>query len=270
MLGKMQAQLVPTHQAVVWDGGLAAERLAELPGYKQQRPPMPGGLEQQLPGIAAWLGASGCASLVGAGVEADDWIASLARRAVAEGLEVVIATSDKDFMQLVGTEIGLLNPNDKSEKIWKAEDVQARTGVNPAQVVDWLSLIGDAVDNIPGVPGVGPKTATELLRQFGSVDVLFARLAEDPRRVGKSDRLRTSLRESEPVVRRNQRLIRLGLAGQADEAGPGVPLDALKVQPPDMAKLRSLYAEWGFKSLLASALAGQAVASQEPEQGTLW
>ena len=88
------------------------------------------------------------------------------------GMAVVIASSDKDFMQLVSAQIGLLNPNDKTETIWTDEQVRAKTGVEPAQIVDWLSLMGDSVDNIPGVPGVGPKTAADLLKQFGSVDGL--------------------------------------------------------------------------------------------------
>ena len=156
MLGKLQAQLAPSHVLVVWDGGLAAERMAEHPEYKAQRPSMPDALEQQMTGIVSYLEAAGIASLCRDGVEADDWIAAIALRAAPE-VPVVIASSDKDFMQLVSPQIGLMNPNDKSEKVWSADEVRAKTGVEPCQIVDWLSLIGDAVDNIPGVPGVGPK-----------------------------------------------------------------------------------------------------------------
>jgi len=254
MLGKMQAQVGPSHQAVVWDGGLAAERLADLPEYKENRPPMPPDLDRQIPAIAGWLQAAGCASVVRDGVEADDWIASLARRAAAGGLAVVIASSDKDFLQLVGTEIGLLNPSDQTEKIWTAADVRAKTAVGPEQIVDWLSLVGDTVDNIPGVPGVGSKTAADLLQQFGSVDALYARLGDV-----KSERLRASLVAAEADVRRNQRLIRL-----KDDVGGDWPLDAMRVQAPDVERLRGLYAEWGFKSLLASLPSGAA------QQGSLW
>ena len=254
MLGKMQAQLSPSHQAVVWDGGLAAERLADWPAYKEDRPPMPADLDRQIPGVVAWLQAMRCPSRVQDGIEADDWIASLARRAAACGVAVVIASSDKDFLQLVGTEIGLLNPNDKTEKIWTAADVRAKTAVGPEQIVDWLSLVGDAVDNIPGVPGVGSKTAADLLQEFGSVDALYGRLGDV-----KSEGLRTRLAEAEAAVRRNQRLIRLDDAVGADE-----PLEAMRVQPPDLERLRGLYAEWGFKSLLASLSFGAA------QQGSLW
>jgi DNA polymerase-1 len=261
MLGKMRALLAPTHLAVVWDGGLAAERMADLPAYKENRPPMPSELEQQLPGMTAWLEAVRCASLVQDGVEADDWIAALAHRAEAGDLAVVIASADKDFMQLVSAGIGLLNPNDKAEKIWTADDVRAKTGVAPEQIVDWLSLIGDSVDNIAGVTGVGPKTAAGLLRQYGSADGLYARLAEV-----KPEKLRASLRDAEPVVRRNQRLIRL-----KDDVGGQAPIEALRVQPPDVEKLRGLYAQWGFRSLLNSLPgqpAGQGGATAQ--QGLLW
>ena len=107
-------------------------------------------------------------------------------------------------MQLVSDRVGILNPNDKSETIWGAAEVKAKTGVEPKQVLDWLSLIGDSVDNIPGVPGVGPQTATNLLNQFGSIDEIYARLDEV-----KSDRMRNLLRDSESIVRKNMNLIRL-------------------------------------------------------------
>lgn len=81
-------------------------------------------------------------------------------------------------MQLVSDRVGLYNPNDKTERVWTAAEVVAKTGVQPDQVVDWLSLIGDAVDNIPGVPGVGPKTATQLLQKYGTIESLMSRLGE--------------------------------------------------------------------------------------------
>ncbi|MBU6402715.1 MAG: DNA polymerase I, partial [Verrucomicrobia bacterium] len=204
MLAKLRAALQPTHLAVAWDGGLAAERTAAWPEYKAQRPPMPDDLERQLDPIVAYLEAAAIFSLCHEGIEADDWIATLARAAQIQNLPVVIASSDKDFMQLVSPAVGLVNPHDKHESVWTAEQVHAKTGVAPAQVVDWLSLIGDTVDNIPGVPGVGPKTAADLLQQFGSVSAMFARLNEV-----KSEKLRASLLAGEALVRRNQQLVRL-------------------------------------------------------------
>jgi DNA polymerase-1 len=244
MLGKMLAQLSPSHALVVWDGGLCAERMAAHPDYKAQRPPMPSDLEQQLDGIVHYLEAFGVTSLCRDGIEADDWIAEIALKA-AEELPVVIASSDKDFMQLISPRVGLLNPNDKSEKVWRAEEVRARTGVEPEQIVDWLSLIGDSVDNIPGVPGVGPKTASDLLQQFGSVDAIYSRLGEV-----KSERLRASLAGAQETVKRNQRLIRL------HDGLPTVTLEAIAIRPPDTDRLRTLYSEWGFKTMLAQLESG--------------
>lgn len=239
MLGKMQAQLAPSHLLVVWDGGLCAERMTDHPEYKAQRPAMPTDLETQIDDITDYLQAAGLISLCREGIEADDWIAAIARRA-AEELPVVIASSDKDFMQLVSLRIGLLNPNDKTEKVWGTEEVRTKTGLEPSQIIDWLALIGDSVDNIPGVPGVGPKTATGLLQQFGSAEALYSRLDEV-----KSERLRASLAAAEKIVRRNQRLIRLR------EDVPAVMLDEAAIGEPQTDRLRSLYAGWGFKTLLA-------------------
>jgi len=241
MLSKMENTLQPTHHGVVWDGGLCARRMEALPEYKIHRPPMPGDLERQLPEIESYLAASNMPSFVNEGVEADDWIASQACCAARAGLDVVIASADKDFLQLVSPQVGLLNPNDKSEMVWKAEQVRAKTGLEPEQVVDWLSLIGDAVDNIEGVAGVGPKTATDLLRQFGSIDALYTRLPEV-----KSERIRANLQAAEGKVRRNQELIRLHTDMPCD-----FDLEQLAVRPSDPERLRPLYERWGFKTLLA-------------------
>ena len=242
MLAKMRTVLEPTHLIVVWDGGLSAERLAALPEYKAQRPDMPDDLKPQFDELTDYLKAAGVVSFCRDGVEADDYIACLARRAADAGLAVVIASSDKDFMQLVSNRIGLLNANDKTETVWTDEQVRAKTGVDPSQIVDWLSLTGDSVDNIPGVPGVGPKTAAELLNQFGSVGALYERLDEV-----RSEKLRANLRAAEPIVRRNRDLVRL----REDLPGEFSP-DELAEKPADAGRLRELYRRWGFKSLLAA------------------
>lgn len=240
MLGKMRELLRPTHLVVVWDGGLAEERTTVLPGYKAQRPPMPEQLESQLDEIVSYLQAANIASFCQDGVEADDWIATVARQAALAGTKVVIASSDKDFMQLVSPAIGLLNPNDKSEAVWTDQQVHAKAGVAPSQIVDWLSLVGDSVDNIPGVPGVGPKTAADLLRQFGSVNAIYERLHEV-----ESERLRSRLQASADVVRRNQRLIRL----KDDLPGDFSP-NNLVLKPADYARLQELFSRWGFRTML--------------------
>ena len=239
MLLKLRTRLQPTHLVVAWDGGLAPERMALLPGYKAQRPSMPAELDSQMDEMVAYLRAARVASICEEGVEADDRIATLAKCAVAQQSRVIIASSDKDFMQLVSEHVSLFNPNDKSETVWSFEQVRTKTGVEPSQIVDWLSLIGDAVDNIPGVRGVGPKTATDLLRQFGSLAAIY----ENPT-VIQSEKLRTSLLVASDTVRRNQQLIRL-----RDDLPGDYPVSQLAVQPADDEALHMLYSRWGFNTL---------------------
>jgi DNA polymerase-1 len=244
MLQKMENILRPTHRLVLWDRGLAAERMAELPEYKQQRAPTPEDLERQFPQIESWLEAAGIAAWSHPETEADDWIGTYARRAEAQGWRTVVASSDKDFMQLVSDRVGLFNPNDKVEKVWTAAEVIAKTGVRPEQVVDWLSLIGDAVDNIPGVPGVGSKTATQLLQKYDSIESLMGRLVEV-----KSESQRTNLQASADSLLRNRRLISL----RTDLVG-GPDLEALRIESPDAVRrerLGTMYRKWGFRSLLS-------------------
>jgi DNA polymerase-1 len=246
MLAKMRAALEPAYLMVVWDGGLDAARVKALPEYKAQRPDMPEDLRPQLDEMTGYLKAAGVASFCREGVEADDYIACLARHAVGAGMAVVIASSDKDFMQLVSARVGLLNPNDKSETVWTDEQVRAKTGLAPSQIVDWLSLRGDSVDNIPGVPGVGVKTAADLLNQFGSVENLYARLGEV-----KSERLRAALSGAAAAVSRNRELVRL-----RDDLACEFSPPELAVKPADPERLRELYQRWGFKGLLAALETG--------------
>ena len=247
MLAKLRASLQPSHVVVVWDGGLSAERTTALPGYKAQRPEMPDELGWQIQELVEYLAAAGLASLCRDGVEADDVIAGLARRAAVAGWDVVVASSDKDFMQLVSPRIGLVNPSDKSVKVWGAAEVRAKAGVDPQQVVDWLALVGDAVDNIPGVTGVGPKTAAGLLNQFGSVTQLYGQLD-----AVQSERLRGALVAATEIVRRNVELVRL-----KEELASDVSLADLAVRPERLETLREQYSRWGFRSMLAELVTAQ-------------
>lgn len=241
MLDRLRATVTPTRWIVVWDGGLCAERLAVLPEYKAQRPEMPENLKPQLDEITSYLAAARIASFCRSGMEADDVIACVARRAEGMGWAVVIASSDKDFMQLVSPRIGLLNPHDKTDVVWTDEQVRRKTGVEPSQIVDWLSLTGDNVDNIPGVAGVGPKTAADLLNRFGSLDGVYERLDEV-----KSERLRQALQNAKDATHRNRDLVRLR------EVACEIAPDEMAVKPPETGQLRELYSRWGFKSLLAA------------------
>jgi len=232
----------PKFAVVVWDGGLSVDRLALMPDYKAQRPETPADLKSQFDEIMTYLAAAGIVSRCHDGVEADDYIATLARQAERVGINVVIASADKDFMQLVSPKIGLFNPNDKTETIWTHVQVREKTGVDPEQVVDWLSLMGDSVDNIPGVPGIGPKTAADLLGQFGTLVSLIARVSEV-----KSDRLRQKLAGATDLLRRNVEMVRL-----RDDLTCEFSPEDFAVGPPAVDKLRDLYRNWGFKGMLAA------------------
>jgi DNA polymerase-1 len=241
MLRKLLAQHKPTHAAVVFDLGPPRQRLAVLPSYKAQRPPTPPDLESQLPAIRQILDAMRVPVVEIEGQEADDVIATLARQAAESTARALIASSDKDFAQIVGPRIRLIRPDGKEDVLIDPAAVENRYGVKPEQIVDLLSLVGDSVDNIPGVPGVGEKTAADLLRKYGNIDALLARASEIPKPtlreaiLGHADRLRT-----------NRELIRL----RTDLRLP-VGLDALKLQSYDHPKLIALLQGLGFKSLPA-------------------
>jgi len=240
MLEKLQTSFLPSHTAVVWDGGLDEDRVEGLDDYKAHRDPMPDDMEVQLDEIVAYLEANGITSICDDGIEADDRIGQLVKRAEAEGFEVAIASSDKDFFQLVNDQVKILNPAGKTGEPMDADAVEAKTGVRPDQIVDWLSLVGDAVDNIPGVAGIGVKTAASLLSEFGSVDGIYECLAEV-----KREKQREALAASEEDVRRNQALVALKLNL------PGEPeLDSLRKGFEDTARLEELYERWGFNSML--------------------
>lgn len=249
MFERLRSLLKPEYAQVVWDGGLAAERLTLLPEYKAQRAPMPDDLAQQLDGIQAYLAAANVATGCHDGVEADDWIATIARQAVAAGLRVCIASQDKDFMQLVSEQVSLLNPADKTAQPWGREQVRVKTGVEPGQVVDWLSLVGDSVDNIKGAPGVGPKTASKWLEQYGTLEGCYEHLAElEP------ERLRETLRQAQPVLWRNRQLIRLN-----DALPLGFDPAQCATRAGQGEKLLALYRQWGFKGLAAAQAAEPAM-----------
>jgi len=244
---RMRARVAPTHIAVIWDGGLDDERTEALPEYKAERDPMPDDLELQLDALDEWLEAAGLYSWCHEGVEADDVIGTLTRQAETAGLPVVIASSDKDFFQLINPNVHLLNPNDKTDTLWQAEQVRAKTGVDPAQIIDWLSLVGDAVDGIPGVRGVGPKTATKLLLEYGTAKNLYSNL-----NAVKPAGLQGRLREATTEVQRNQELVALREIPEWK-----IKLEELRPGAGDYATLHAQYTRWNFRSLLQELEAGR-------------
>ncbi len=172
MLQKLVKTYSPTHIAVVFDAPGGTFRDAIYPEYKANRPPMPDDLRLQIEPLHALVRALGLPLLCEPGVEADDVIGTLAQRAAAAGMNVLISTGDKDIAQLVNERITLINT--MNDTIMDREAVIAKFGVPPERIVDYLALVGDSVDNIPGVYGVGPKTAAKWLQEYGTLDALMA------------------------------------------------------------------------------------------------
>jgi DNA polymerase I len=164
------------YKACVFDAKGKTFRDDWYPAYKANRPPMPDDMVRQIEPLHAAIAASGWPILMVDGVEADDVIGTLARQAAAQGIDVVVSTGDKDLAQLVGPHVKLVNT--MSNETLDAAGVLAKFGVPPERIVDYLTLVGDTVDNVPGVDKVGPKTAVKWLAQYGSLDGVIAAAAE--------------------------------------------------------------------------------------------
>lgn len=254
MLLQLEQTWKPTHWAVVFDGGLPRERLEKLPTYKAQRSPMPDDLRQQFDPMNVFLKQSRITSLRMDGQEADDLMATIARDAEGQGFTVYLATSDKDLFQLVDNRVYIVPPSKIGEKMG-ADEVLAKTGVRPPRIVEWLSLIGDAVDNIPGVPGIGPKTAAKLLNQFENLASLWDRVSEV-----ESERIRQALLQHKEDVLRNVDLMTLNL-----KLPVSVPLAEMDVKVPDPGELLPFYEEMEF-GRLADELRKKKPPERAPDQ----
>ena len=244
MLLQLEKQWRSDRLVVAFDGGSPAHRLEKCPAYKAQRAPMPDDLRSQLPLINEYLDVAGVPRLLLPHQEADDVMATLADRAARAGAVVRLATSDKDLMQLVGDRVRLVPPT-KTEEELDAAGVEAKTGVRPDQIVDWLALVGDAADNIPGVNGIGPKTAAKLLARFGTLADCFGRAEEI-----ESASLREKLLAGRSVAELNVQLMTL------DKAVPGVPdWDAIPVPAPDAARLQAFFEKYELHRFVAEKAA---------------
>ena len=166
----------PTHLAVIFDAGAETFRNKIYPKYKENRPPLPEDLVPQFPLVRDAVKAFNIASIEMDGFEADDLIATYAKQVVNAGGEVTIVSSDKDLMQLVRPGVRMYEPS--NEKSIGRDEVIEKFGVPPEKVIDVQSLAGDSVDNVPGVPGIGIKTAAELIHEYGDLDSLLARAGE--------------------------------------------------------------------------------------------
>ncbi|MGH8204084.1 MAG: 5'-3' exonuclease, partial [Steroidobacteraceae bacterium] len=237
MLAKLLREEKPELIAVVMDAPGKTFRDELFEQYKAHRPPMPDDLRSQIEPLLAAIPALGLPLLRIEGVEADDVIGSLAVRAVSEGLEVVISTGDKDMAQLVNDRITLVNT--MFDTRLDRAGVKAKFDVMPEQIVDYLALVGDSADNIPGVPKVGPKTAAKWLNEHGSVDGIRDHANAITGKVGES------LREHLPTLELSRKLATLRL----DVPLPLAPT-ALTRKPPDHDVLAALYRRFELNSLL--------------------
>ncbi|PJA60838.1 MAG: DNA polymerase I, partial [Rhodobacterales bacterium CG_4_9_14_3_um_filter_71_31] len=235
----------PTHMAVIFDHSSKTFRNAIYPEYKAQRPEPPEDLRPQFALIRDATRAFNLACIEAEGWEADDIIATYARRAAKDGAQVTIVSSDKDLMQLVDDRIAMLDAM-KGRAIGRAEVIE-KFGVGPERVVDVQALAGDSVDNVPGAPGIGIKTAAQLIEAFGDVETLLARAGEitQPRR-------RQTLIDNAEQIRVSKRLVTL-----ADDV-PGLPdWEALAVRDAEPAQLIGFLKAMEFTGLtnrVASAM----------------
>ncbi|MBN2752324.1 MAG: DNA polymerase I, partial [Rhodospirillaceae bacterium] len=202
MLLKLISDLKADHLAVIFDSARKTFRNDIYPAYKANRPPPPEDLVPQFPLIRDATAACQVLSLEKDGFEADDLIATLADIAVAEGWDVVVVSADKDLMQLVRPGVSLFDPM-KNRNI-DADAVREKFGVAPDRVIDIQALAGDSSDNVPGVPGIGVKTAAQLIDQFGDLDTLLARAHEIPQ-----PKRRQTLIDNADMARISRRLVTL-------------------------------------------------------------
>jgi DNA polymerase-1 len=237
MLKSLLKEYQPERIAVVFDAKGKTFRDEMYPDYKANRPPMPDEMRSQIPYLHSLVEALGLPLLVIEGVEADDVIGTLAAQATASDTNVLISTGDKDMAQLVNDHVSLVNT--MTSTYTDTAGVNSKYGVPPEKFIDFLALTGDTADNIPGVPKVGPKTATKLINEYGSLDALMAQADSVKGKLGEN--LRGAL-EQLPLSRELV-TIRLDVdlpAGLAD----------LTIGDADEEKLRTLYAELQFKTWL--------------------
>jgi DNA polymerase I len=241
MILRIEREERPTHLCVVYDAPGDNFRHQIFAEYKAHRPPMPPELAAQLAMVRRVVDAFGLAQLEVPGFEADDIIASLAKVAAAAGMQVVICSSDKDLMQLCDGDVSVLDTM-KNRRLGVAE-VREKFGVPPEQVGDVLALMGDSVDNVPGVAGIGPKTASELINKFGSLEALLAGASEIKGKRG------ASILEARASILLSRELVRL----REDVPLPKTLTEMHRVDP-DQQRLGELFRELEF-SRLAEQLA---------------
>src|SRR5216683_596212 len=253
MLLKLLKEERPRHIAVVFDSPRKTFRDDLFESYKANRVEAPSDLNVQVPYILRAVEAFRIKSLVLEGFEADDVIGTLAARAAAKRFETVIVTEDKDFMQLVGPHVTLWNT--MRDRRVDAREVRARLGVDPSAVVDVMALMGDSIDNIKGVPGIGEKTATALIKHFGSLDKLYAHVPEVETIVGLrgAKRIAALLAEHRSSAELARKLVSIDTAAPVE-----TEVDQLDWPGIDERAVSDLLRELEFHSLLNELTPAQA------------
>jgi DNA polymerase I len=250
MLLKVLKDRSPDHVAVVFDAGRHTFRNDIYPEYKANRLAMPDDLRPQIAPIKEMVRAFNIPALELAGFEADDIIGTIALDCESKGVDVVVVTGDKDLMQIVSDRVRLLDT--MKEKESGIQEVEERFGVGPELVTDILGLAGDSSDNIPGVPGIGEKTAIRLIQEFGDLDSLLERSAEVKGKNGEK------LREFADQARLSRQLATIDRR---------VPLDYdfsdFALSPPDNMRLSDLFKEYGFTTLIRELTSTATLSSQE-------
>ncbi len=228
-LRKLLRDLKPGYCAVVYDAPGKTFRHEKFKEYKIQRPPAPDEMVEQIPVIKEMVTAWGLASFEVAGVEADDVLGTLAQRFAKQSFEVTVATSDKDMLQLIGDSITVYDP--WKGKRYRPRDVLEKLGVDPKQVPDYLALAGDSVDNVPGVPGIGPKRACEILKRHGSLATALKK--------------EKCLRGHESVAKLSRELTEIDTSVEIDAVPEG-----LRIRECDRKRLGRVFEVMGFETLL--------------------
>ena len=253
MLNKLLTETDADHIAVIFDAARKTFRQDLYADYKAHRPEAPEELVPQFPLIREATRAFNVACIEQEGFEADDLIATYARLAVERGARVTVVSSDKDLMQLIGDGVAMLDPI--KNKAITPEAVFEKFGVGPDRVADLLALCGDASDNVPGVPGIGVKTAAQLITEYGSLEGLLGRLDEirQPKR-------RETLVQNIDKARLSRQLVEL-----VRDVPVAEPVAALAVRPPDPAMLLDFLRRNGFKTIAARVEARFAAPLKSPE-----
>ncbi|NOQ47211.1 MAG: DNA polymerase I, partial [Desulfobulbaceae bacterium] len=238
ILRRLLRERNPECLAVAFDTRGPVFRHRIYPEYKANRPPMPDDLVPQIPYIRKMVAAYNILSMEHDDQEADDLIASAARQLTASGCKVVIVSGDKDLLQLVSDRVSMWDP--MSDRLMDEEAVKEKYGVGPELLLDYFALTGDSADNIPGVPGVGPKTALKLISRYKNLEGLYASV----------DELKKSKMKERIIDHRDDAFLSRDLIRLNKEVDVPADADAYRLREPDVESLRSLLTELEFFSLI--------------------